>query len=191
MQNNHEGSNRSPETEDRGVSGAQTNSGITCTSEPFAQQFDEIERLLNHHRGASNTGGLHGHSPALDGEGEENNTRDEEKSDNAVTDPKRDSKQQCNEKDNIDRRSLFDSPAMRRRTEKLLMALERSYQKSPPLIERDCRTEDGLPYDDNPGQNLNTKSKAFREEVEGLRHEIQVQKAWLKEAIEKVDRIKR
>ena len=189
MQNNHEGSNRSPETEDRGVSGAQTNSHITITSEPFAQQFDEIERLLNDHRGALNTGGLHGHSPALDGEGEENNAGDEEKSDAAVTDPERGFEQQCNEMDNIDRRSLFDSFAKRRRTEKLRTALERSFQKSSPLIERDCRTEDGPPYDDNPGQSLNNRIKAFREEAEELRYETQVFKARLKEANEIVHRI--
>ena len=189
MQDNHEGSNRSPETEDRGASDAQTNTDITGTGGAFARQFDEIERLLKHHRGTPNTGGLYGHSPALDGEQEKSDAGNKERSDDAVTDLERDSEQPCNENDPIDRESPFDSPAMKKGIEKTFKALERSCQKLSLLIERVCRTEDGPPYDDDSGRYLNAKIKAFREDVKGLRQEVQVFKARLKEANEIVRRI--
>ena len=189
MQNKYEGSNRSPGTEDRGASDAQTNSGISGTTRAFARQLDEIERLLDQHHAASNTGGLNGQSPALNEEQEENAVEDEERSDDADTDPEKDSEQQCNEIDSIDRGSLFDSPNMRRKTEQLVTAPVRSRQKPFPLIERDCGTEDSPPCDDDPGKDLNAKVEAFVKEVEELRHEVAVFKARLEEANEIVRRI--
>ena len=210
MQDNHEGFNRSRGSKDRGASDAKTNSGISGTNRAFARQLDEIEGLLDLHFGALNTGGLNGHSPALDREGEgnnageeennageeeinageeENNAGKDERNDDAVTDTERDSEQQCNEMDPMDRESLFDSPTMRKRMEQLVTALVKSHQKLYPSIERDCGTEDGPPYDDDPGKDLNAKVEAFREEVEELRHEVEVFKAWLKEANEIMGRI--
>ena len=171
------------------ASDAQTTSDITGTGGAFARQFDEIERLLNAHRGALNTGGLHGHSPALDGEQEENDAGNKERSDDAVTDLERDSEQPCSENDLIDRESPFDSPAMKRGIEKTFKALEISCQKLSSLIERVCRMEDGPPYDDDSGRYLNAKIKAFRKEVKKLGQEVQVFKARLKEANEIVCRI--
>ena len=187
MSDNHEGSIRSPASEDRVASDVQTTSGITCTGEPFARQFDEIEWLLNLHRRASNTGGLHGHSPAPDREGEEDNAGIKERSDDAVTDPKRDSEQPCNEMHPIDRKSLFDSAAMSRGMEMIDKALERNRQKSSLLI---GRTEDRRLNDDNTGRDLNAKSKNSREKIEALRQATQVFKARWNEAMERVTRIK-
>ena len=189
MQDDHEGSNRSPQREDRGDSDAQTTSDMPGTSGAFARQIDEIESLLKHHRGTLNTGGLYVQSPALDGEQEENDAGNKETSDDAVTDLERDSEQPCSENDLIDRESPFDSPAMKRGIEKTFKALEISCQKLSSLIERVCRTEDGPPYDDDSGRYLNARIKAFGKEVKKLCQEVQVFKARLKEANEIVRQI--